>query len=161
MLIIIFLVKIPAFMIHIWLPKAHVEAPVSGSIILAGILLKIGGYGMIKFIFLIKKIKKSWNPKMTALGVAGSIIIRAVCIRQTDLKVIIAYSSVAHISTVISSISMITKTRLRSSIIIIISHGLCSACIFYSINIMYEKIGSRNSQVIKGLRRTNISIILG
>lgn len=151
--ILIFLAKLPAFFVHMWLPKAHVEAPVEGSIILAGVILKIGGFGVIKFSPVIIRTKKLWINKIISLGVLGSIFASVTCYRQTDLKILIAYSSVAHIRLVIVAMFILNRTRIKGGLIIIIAHGLCSANLFYIINIGYKKTRSRNINLIKSLNK--------
>lgn len=103
-LIVAFLVKIPIFLFHLWLPKAHVEAPVSGSIILAGVLLKLGGYGLLRVYVLIQKISINYNLIWYTVSLVGGVLISLVCLFQVDIKSLIAYSSVAHIGIVISGL---------------------------------------------------------
>jgi NADH-ubiquinone oxidoreductase chain 4 len=100
-ILIIFLVKIPLFIFHIWLSKAHVEAPMSGSIILAGIILKLGGFGIYRVLILIFKNNLEYNFYFISLCLIGILILSIVCFFQSDLKILIAYSSVVHIGLVI------------------------------------------------------------
>jgi NADH-ubiquinone oxidoreductase chain 4 len=99
-----FLVKMPIFIVHLWLPRAHVEAPVSGSMILAGVLLKLGGYGLLRVFPVLFKFGFKFGVVWIALRLVGGLFVSLFCIRQTDLKSLIAYSSVAHISIVIGGI---------------------------------------------------------
>lgn len=104
-----FLVKLPIYGLHLWLPKAHVEAPVSGSIILAGILLKIGGYGILRITSLFQGINHSIATPLISIIIIGAPLARLACIRQADLKSLIAYSSVAHMGLILAG--LITNSK--------------------------------------------------
>lgn len=147
----VFLVKIPIFFVHLWLPKAHVEAPVSGSIILAGIILKLGGYGFIRLIRVFTLVGLSFNFIFILISLFGGFVISLICLRQRDIKSLVAYSSVSHIGLVLSGIMTLNRWGLYGAFIIIISHGLCSSGLFCLANITYERFGRRRLFLNKGL----------
>nr|YP_009487571.1 NADH dehydrogenase subunit 4 [Anopheles peryassui]AWB98129.1 NADH dehydrogenase subunit 4 [Anopheles peryassui] len=150
-LIFAFLVKMPMFLVHLWLPKAHVEAPVSGSMILAGILLKLGGYGLLRMFSLLQISGVKYNYWWISVSLIGGVLISLVCLRQTDLKALIAYSSVAHMGIVLSGLLTMTYWGLTGSYALMIAHGLCSSGLFCLANISYERMGSRSLLINKGL----------
>jgi NADH-ubiquinone oxidoreductase chain 4 len=159
-LIFAFLVKIPIFLVHLWLPKAHVEAPVSGSIILAGVLLKLGGYGILRVMPLIQRVNNIFSWYWVRIRLVGGVLVRFICLRQTDLKSLIAYSSVAHMRIVLSGLLTITRWGISGAYTLIIAHGLCSSGLFCLANISYERIGRRSLFINKGILNFIPSIAL-
>jgi NADH-ubiquinone oxidoreductase chain 4 len=146
-----FLVRMPMFMVHLWLPRAHVEAPVAGSMILAGVLLKLGGYGLLRVFPVLFRFGFGFGVVWVALSLVGGLFVSLFCIRQTDLKSLIAYSSVAHISMVIGGIITLNYWGVCRSFALIVAHGLCSSGLFCLSNISYERFGRRSLLVNRGL----------
>jgi len=150
-IIFAFLVKIPIFLVHLWLPKAHVEAPVSGSIILAGVLLKLGGYGLLRVFIFLRRSGVNFNYWWVAISLLGGVLIRLICLRQIDIKALIAYSSVAHIGIVLRGLITLSYWGFNGAYTLIIAHGLCSSGLFCLANITYERLSSRSLIINKGL----------
>nr|YP_009029754.1 NADH dehydrogenase subunit 4 [Graphium mullah]AHY24037.1 NADH dehydrogenase subunit 4 [Graphium mullah] len=150
-MILAFLVKMPMYFVHLWLPKAHVEAPVSGSMILAGIMLKLGGYGLLRVMILFQKIGMKLNFIWVIISLVGGFYISLNCLCQVDMKSLIAYSSVAHMSLVICGIMSMNYWGFMGSYIMMIGHGLCSSGMFCLANINYERLQSRSLYINKGL----------
>nr|UPL65476.1 NADH dehydrogenase subunit 4 [Cryptorhamphus sp.] len=147
-LVLAFLVSMPMFFVHFWLPKAHVEAPVSGSMILAGLLLKLGGYGLYRVFYFINFY--FMNNLWIIISLMGSVVIGLLCLCQVDIKSMIAYSSVAHMGLVIGGLMTCNSYGLWGSFIMMLGHGLCSSALFALANLMYERTHSRSIMINKG-----------
>lgn len=152
LLVIAFIVKFPIYYFHLWLPKAHVEAPVSGSIILAGVLLKLGGYGIF-LVIMLRNCELTRNNLLSILAITGAALLSLIILRMSDMKVAIAYSSVVHIRIVIVVCTRNSILGLIGGIWIIIAHGVTSSGIFRAANMIYERRHSRRLINNKGVLR--------
>nr|WNK74777.1 NADH dehydrogenase subunit 4 [Thaia sp. 1 NZ-2023b] len=141
-LVFAFLVKLPMFMVHFWLPKAHVQAPVSGSMILAGLLLKIGGYGIIRFMYVFEQNFMKYSYIWFSFSLVGGILVSLICLIQADVQVF---------SCMFMGILTMTKWGVVGAYFLMISHGLCSSGLFCLANISYERLLSRSFYLNKGL----------
>nr|YP_010564248.1 NADH dehydrogenase subunit 4 [Latoia hilarata]UYX62232.1 NADH dehydrogenase subunit 4 [Latoia hilarata] len=150
-MILAFLIKMPMYFVHLWLPKAHVEAPVSGSMILAGVMLKLGGYGLLRIMVLFQMMNLKMNFIWIVMSLIGGFYISLKCLCQLDIKSLIAYSSVAHMSLVIGGIMTMNYWGFMGSYVLMIGHGLCSSGMFCLANINYERLNSRSLFINKGM----------
>jgi len=151
MFILAFLVKLPMYFTHLWLPRAHVEAPVAGSIVLAGVLLKLGGYGLLRVLPICIRIVRFVSYYLVGLRLIGMVYVGVLCCRLNDLKALVAYSSVAHMSMVIRGCVIMNVWGSSGALIMMIGHGLSSSGLFCIVNIFYERISSRSFYLNRGL----------
>nr|YP_009753998.1 NADH dehydrogenase subunit 4 [Cheirotonus gestroi]QIT06607.1 NADH dehydrogenase subunit 4 [Cheirotonus gestroi] len=148
---LVFFIKMPMYFVHMWLPKAHVEAPVSGSMILAGVLLKLGGYGLMRLMSVIVPVGIKLNYFIVVISLVGGVLVSFICLRQVDVKSLIAYSSVAHMGLVLGGIMTINYWGMCGALTMMVAHGLCSSGLFCLANISYERLSSRSLYLNKGL----------
>jgi NADH-quinone oxidoreductase subunit M len=149
-----FAVKVPMWPVHTWLPDAHVEAPTAGSVILAGVLLKMGGYGFLRFsIPMFPEASASFTPFIYALSVVAIIYTSLVALMQEDMKKLIAYSSVAHMGFVTIGAFTMTQQGIQGSILQMLSHGIVSGALFLCVGIVYDRLHTREIARYGGLAR--------
>jgi NADH-quinone oxidoreductase subunit M len=147
-----FAVKMPMWPVHTWLPDAHVEAPTAGSVILAGVLLKMGGYGFLRFSLpMFPDASAYFTPLVFALSVIAIIYTSLVAFRQTDIKKLIAYSSVAHMGLVTMGLFAMTELGVQGAIFQMLSHGVISGALFLAVGVIYDRMHTREIAFYGGL----------
>nr|YP_010001063.1 NADH dehydrogenase subunit 4 [Lepidothrix coronata]QOD97001.1 NADH dehydrogenase subunit 4 [Lepidothrix coronata] len=151
-LLLAFMVKAPLYGLHLWLPKAHVEAPIAGSMLLAALLLKLGGYGIMRVSMITNSLLDYLYYPFLTLALWGALMTSSICLRQIDLKSLIAYSSVSHMGLVIAATMIQTHWSFSGAMILMISHGLTSSMLFCLANTNYERMHSRTLLLTRGLQ---------
>jgi NADH-quinone oxidoreductase subunit M len=147
-----FAVKVPMWPVHTWLPDAHVEAPTAGSVILAGILLKMGGYGFVRFSLPLLPLASSFfTPLIFTLSAIAVIYTSLVALAQTDMKKLIAYSSIAHMGFVTMGIFAVTREAVQGAVIQMLSHGLVSGALFLCVGVLYDRLHTHEIARFGGL----------
>jgi NADH-quinone oxidoreductase subunit M len=147
-----FAIKVPIFPLHTWLPLAHVEAPTAGSVILAGVLLKVGSYGLLRFnLGMTPLAVEALFPFLAALAVIGILYGALAALAQTDIKRLVAYSSVSHMGFVVLGLFALNPTGMSGSVIQMLNHGLTTGALFACVGVIYERYHTREIQALGGL----------
>jgi NADH-quinone oxidoreductase subunit M len=145
-------VKVPLFPLHTWLPDAHTEAPTAGSVLLAGVLLKVGAYGLIRFnLLLFPEAAKYFAPFISILAVIGIIYGAVVALIQTDIKRLVAYSSVSHMGFIVLGIFAFTNQGVTGGVLQMVNHGLSTGALFLLVGMVYERTHTRDLGKMGGL----------
>jgi NADH-quinone oxidoreductase subunit M len=151
---IAFAVKVPLFPLHTWLPDAHTEAPTAGSVILAGVMLKLGTYGLIRYgLYLFPEATVYFAPGMVTLGVIGIIYGAVVATMQKDLKRLVAYSSVAHLGFIVLGTFALTQQGIEGGVLQMVNHGLSTGALFLLVGFIYDRRHTREIAKLKGLQK--------
>ena len=149
-----FAVKVPMFPVHTWLPDAHTEAPTAGSVILAGVMLKLGTYGLVRFgLYLFPEATRYFAPLMFTLGVIGILYGAVVATMQRDLKRLVAYSSVAHLGFIVLGIFALNTEGLEGGLLQMVNHGLSTGALFLLVGFIYERRHTRQISELIGLQK--------
>ncbi|YP_009515512.1 NADH dehydrogenase subunit 4 (mitochondrion) [Hyalella azteca] len=146
-----FLIKFPMYGAHLWLLKAHVEAPVAGSMLLAGVLLKLGGFGLIRMFYFLDYNFLIMKELAASVSLWGGLLMSLNCLRHMDMKVLIASSSVVHMSACVIALFILSDWSVKGCLLMMLAHGVCSSGLFSLANMVYERTNSRSMVVAKGL----------
>lgn len=149
-----FAVKVPLFPVHTWLPLAHTEAPTAGSVILAGVLLKLGTYGLYRFALpMAPTAVVEWAPFIAVLSIIGILYAALICWVQDDVKKLIAYSSVSHLGFCVMGLVALNPLGVQGSVLYMINHGLSTGALFFCVGMIYERFHTRDMDQMSGLAR--------
>jgi len=149
-----FAVKIPVFPVHTWLPLAHTEAPTAGSVILAGVLLKLGTFGVYRFVLpMVPEALVAYAPAIAVLAIIGILYAALICWVQDDVKKLVAYSSVSHLGFCVLGLIALNPIGLEGAVLYMINHGLSTGALFFLIGMMYERYHTRDMNSIGGLAK--------
>jgi NADH-quinone oxidoreductase subunit M len=152
---IAFAVKVPLFPLHTWLPDAHTQAPTAGSVILAGVMLKLGTYGFVRFgLYLFPEAAVWFAPALVALGVFGIIYGAIVATMQRDLKRLVAYSSVAHLGFIVLGTFALTTQGIQGGVMQMVNHGISTGALFLLVGMIYDRRHTREIAALKGLQKS-------
>ncbi len=147
-----FAVKVPVFPLHTWLPDAHVEAPTAASVLLAGILLKMGSYGFLRISLpILPDAAREWSGFIAALAAVSIVYGAALAFAQTDMKKLVAYSSVSHMGFVMLGIASLTPAGLNGAVAVMFSHGVVTGMLFFLVGMVYERTHTRTISEVSGL----------
>ena len=149
-----FAVKIPVFPVHTWLPLAHTEAPTAGSVILAGVLLKLGTFGVYRFVLpMVPEALVAYAPAIAVLAIIGILYAALICWVQDDIKKLVAYSSISHLGFCVLGLIALNPIALEGAVLYMINHGLSTGALFFLIGMMYERYHTRDMNSIGGLAK--------
>jgi NADH-quinone oxidoreductase subunit M len=150
-----FAVKVPLFPLHTWLPDAHTQAPTAGSVILAGVMLKLGTYGFVRFgLYLFPEPTVFFAPALVTLGVVGIVYGAVVATMQRDLKRLVAYSSVAHLGFIVMGTFALTTQGIQGGVVQMVNHGISTGALFLLVGMIYERRHTREISALKGLQKS-------